>query len=209
MISVAIIEDDEEIRTAITEYLNAQPHMSCELAEPSVESFLAKLSEETLPDIILTDIGLPGMSGITGIKLIKERFPDTDILMLTVYDDSEKIFQSLCAGASGYLLKNTPFPQIREGIEMLHNGGAPMSPEIARKVIERFRPHVAASPESDLTQREKEIVGGLVDGLSYKMIADRMKISIQTVRVHIKNIYKKLQIHSKAEVISKSLRGEI
>ncbi len=209
MINVAIIEDDEEIRTAITEYLNAQPQMSCEFAESSVESFLSKLSEETLPDVILTDIGLPGMSGITGIKIIKERFPETDILMLTVHNDSEKIFQSLCAGASGYLLKNTPFPQIKEGIETLHNGGAPMSPEIARKVIERFRPQVSASPESGLTDREKEIVGGLVDGLSYKMIGDRMNISIQTVRVHIKNIYKKLQIHSKAEVIGKSLRGEI
>ncbi len=209
MISVGIIEDDEAIRGAITEYLNSQPRMSCELSESSVESFLSKLSAENLPDVILTDIGLPGMSGITGIKLIKERYPETDILMLTVHNDSEKIFQSLCAGASGYLLKNTPFPKLRESIELLHEGGAPMSPEIARKVIERFRPTTLSPPDSGLTDREKEIVGGLVDGLSYKMIADRMIISIHTVRVHIKNIYKKLQIHSKAEVIGKSLRGEI
>jgi DNA-binding NarL/FixJ family response regulator len=209
MIRVGIVEDEREIRDAIQAYLNAQENIICEPAVESMELFMSTVTPETLPDIILTDIGLPGISGITGIKLIKERFPEVELLMLTIHNDADKIFQSLCAGAAGYLLKNTPFAQIKESIEVLHNGGAPMSPEIARKVIERFRAAPAATQESILTDREKEIVAGLVDGLSYKMIADRMNISLHTVRVHIKNIYKKLHIHSKAEVITKSLRGEI
>ena len=209
MISVAIIEDDQTISEAIQDYLNAQPDFSCELAEASVEAFVARLDAASRPQVVLMDIGLPGMSGIAGIKLIKERDPEIDIVMLTVHNDPEAIFQSLCVGASGYLLKNTPFAQIKEGLEMLHRGGAPMSPEIARRVIEYFQPPQIKPPPSPLTEREKEIVTGLVDGLSYKMIAERLHISIETVRVHIKNIYRKLHIHGKAEVIGKSLRGEI
>jgi DNA-binding NarL/FixJ family response regulator len=209
MISVAIIEDDQTIRDAIQEYLNAQPNIACEFAEETVEAFLAKLAPDDLPEVVLMDIGLPGVSGIAGIKLIKERHPEIDIVMLTVHNDPDKIFQSLCAGASGYLLKNTPFAQIKEGIELLYHGSAPMSPEIARKVIEHFHPQKSTPQPSLLTDREKEIVVGLVDGLSYKMIADRLHISLETVRVHIKNIYKKLHIHSKAEAIGKSWRGEI
>jgi DNA-binding NarL/FixJ family response regulator len=129
--------------------------------------------------------------------------------MLTIYHDSHKIFDSLVAGASGYLLKHTSLPEIKEAIENLVDGGAPMSPQIARKVIQHFNKPVAEKPESDLTAREQDIVNGLVDGLSYKMIADRFDISIDTVRAHIRNIYKKLHVNSKAEVIAKSLRGEI
>ena len=168
------------------------------------------LEADSLPDVVLMDIGLPGMSGIDGIRIIKDQHPDIDIIMLTVYHDSHKIFNSLCAGASGYLLKNTPLEEIKNSIETLHDGGAPMSPQIARKVIQYFQPgKKLLQKKSPLTPKEKEIVVGLVDGLSYKMIADRMDISIETVRYHIKNIYQKLHVHSKAEVISKSLRGEI
>ena len=173
------------------------------------------------PDVILSDIGLPGMSGIDGMRLIKEEHPETDIIMLTVYNDWQKIFNSLRAGASGYLLKNTPLTEIKKAIETVRNGGSVMSPEIARKVMEHFSVgvHTDSSPlgvqaerekpESVLTPKEKEIVIGLTDGLSYKLLADRMNISIDTIRFHIKNIYKKLHVNSKAEVISKSLRGEI
>ncbi|MFQ5605194.1 MAG: response regulator [bacterium] len=209
MINVAIIEDDHEVCQAIQGYLNDQQEFLCELVEGSVEKFIVKINEDNFPDVILMDIGLPGMSGIDGIKLIKEKFPDIDIIMLTIYDDSHKIFQSLCAGASGYLLKNRPFAEIKQAIEVLYAGGAPMTPQIARKVIEYFQPQKSKNSESPLTDKEREIVIGLVDGLSYKMIADRMFISIETVRTHIKNIYKKLHVHCKAEVISKSLRGEI
>lgn len=209
MISVAIVEDDEVIREGVREYLDSQENMICTLAKSSVEHFLAVLNEENLPDVILMDIGLPGMSGISGMKLITEKYPGISIIMFTVYIDSHKIFDSLCAGASGYLLKNTSFPEMKQAIEIIYAGGSMMSPPIARKVMEHFRSGRKNQVQSPLTQKEKEIVQGLVDGLSYKMIADTASISIETVRTHIKNIYKKLHVHCKADVIRKSLSGEI
>lgn len=209
MIFVAIIEDDREVREAFSEYISGQDNFVCSLSADSVESFLNKIQSENLPDIILMDIGLPGMSGISGIKLIKERYPDIDIVMLTVHNDPHKIFQSLCAGASGYLLKTTPFKEITKLLAELYSGGAPMSPQIARKVIEYFHPKEEQHKHSSLTKKENEIVMDLVDGLSYKVIADKQNISIETVRSHIKHIYSKLHVHSKADVIRKSLQGEI
>lgn len=212
MITVGIVEDDKDIRLGIQKYLSHQKEFLCEIAAESVEEFLAKTKQGEFPDVILSDIGLPGMSGIDGMRLIKEEHPDVDIVMLTVYNDWQKIFDSLRAGASGYLLKNTPLTDIKKAIETVRAGGSVMSPEIARKVMEYFSTPSTIeqkTPESVLTPKEKEIVIGLVDGLSYKMLADRMDISIDTIRFHIKNIYKKLHVNSKAEVISKSLRGEI
>jgi len=209
MISVSIVEDDHIIREGIAEFLNNQVDMFCLLSRESVESLLSAMETIELPDVILMDIGLPGMSGISGMKIISERHPDINIIMFTVHNDSHKIFQSLCAGASGYLLKNTPFPKISDAIKIVSDGGSFMSPQIARKVVEFFREDHSKTPKSVLTEKEKEIVLGLVDGLSYKMIADRSNISIETVRSHIKNIYKKLHVHSKADVIRKSLSGEI
>ena len=209
MINVAIIEDDDEVRNAFCEYISGQNNFVCKLANDSVESFLYELDIDQLPDIILMDIGLPGMSGISGIKLIKERHPDINIVMLTVHNDPQKIFQSLCAGASGYLLKSTPFKEIINSLTELYSGGAPMSPQIARKVIEYFQPVEKKHEPSLLTKKENEVVLDLVDGLSYKMIADNQNISIETVRSHIKNIYTKLHVHCKADVIRKSLQGEI
>ncbi|MBI4548078.1 MAG: response regulator transcription factor [Ignavibacteriae bacterium] len=209
MITVGIVEDDDEIREGIQRYLNSQANFECSLASYSVEDFMESLNHTEPPDVILMDIGLPGMSGIDGTKLIKGKYPEANIIMLTIYHDPDKIFESLCAGASGYLLKNTPLSQIKEAIELLYSGGAPMSPQIARKVIDYFQGLRPTKPESTLTDKEREVVVGLVDGLSYKMIADRMNVSIETIRFHIKNIYQKLHVHSKAEVITKSLRGEI
>ena len=209
MINVGIIEDDSEIREAICSYLNDQDNIRCDLAEESVEKFMRFLYPDKLPSVILMDIGLPGMSGISGIKLIKEKFPEIDILMLTVHNDPHKIFQSLCAGATGYLLKTTPLSEIKKFIEELSTGGAPMSPQIARRVIEYFQKEKEDKKPSPLTEKEKEIVLDLVDGLSYKMIADKQNITIETVRTHIKHIYHKLHVHCKADVIRKSLQGEI
>lgn len=209
MISVAIVEDDDVIREGVRDYINSQDNMLCTAAKSSVEHFLAVLSKETIPDVILMDIGLPGMSGISGMKLITEKYPRVNIIMFTVYIDSHKIFESLCAGASGYLLKNTSFPDMKQAIEIIHNGGSMMSPPIARKVMEHFHSGRRRQVTSPLTDKEKEIVQGLVDGLSYKMIAGSAFISIETVRTHIKNIYKKLHVHCKADVIRKSLNGEI
>lgn len=209
MINVAIVEDDKDIRKAFCEYISGQENFVCKLAKESVESFIFSLDIKNLPDVILMDIGLPGMSGISGIKIIKERFPEINIVMLTVHNDPQKIFQSLCAGASGYLLKSTPFEEVINSLKDLYYGGAPMSPQIARKVIEHFQTTEKKKSESILTKKEKEIVLNLVDGLSYKMIADHQNISIETVRSHIKNIYSKLHVHCKADVIRKSLQGEI
>lgn len=209
MIKIGIVEDDDHIREAIQKYLNAQDNFICNIAEINFEDFLPKLAEDGPVDIALVDIGLPGISGINGIKILRKEYPDIDVIMLTVYNDSTRIFNSLRAGATGYLLKNTPFEELKESIEVLHKGGSPMSPEISRKVIEYFNPIKSKGYKTELTQKENEIINGLVDGLSYKLVADKMDISIDTVRFHIRNIYKKLHIHSKAEVISKSLKGEI
>jgi DNA-binding NarL/FixJ family response regulator len=209
MIKVSVVEDDPVIREAVEEDLNWQEDLCCISAHESVERLLAVLGPDSLPDIILMDIGLPGMSGISGMKIITEKYPEINIIMFTVYHDPHKIFDSLCAGASGYLLKNTPLDELHEAIRIIHAGGSFMSPPIARKVVEYFRDGGKKPVESPLTEKEKEIVMGLTDGLSYKMIADSACITLETVRSHIKNIYRKLHVHSKADVIRKSLSGEI
>jgi DNA-binding NarL/FixJ family response regulator len=210
MAIVGIVEDNIKIRDLIQRYLDMQEDMDCPVAKDSVEEMLEYLEKHQAPDVLLMDIQLPGMTVIKGMEIIKSKYPDIDIIMLTVYHDSHKIFDSLKAGASGYLLKHTSLPEIKESIDNLLKGGAPMSPQIARKVITHFNDQAPQkNPDSMLTDREQDIVNGLVDGLSYKLIADRFDISIDTVRAHIRNIYKKLHVNSKAEVIAKSLRGEI
>jgi DNA-binding NarL/FixJ family response regulator len=210
MAIIGIVEDNVKIRDLIQRYLDMQEDMDCPVAKDSVEEMLEYLEKHQAPDVLLMDIQLPGMSGIKGMEIIKSKYPDIDIIMLTIYHDSHKIFDSLKAGASGYLLKHTSLPEIKESIDNLLKGGAPMSPQIARKVITHFNDQAPQkNPDSMLTDREQDIVNGLVDGLSYKLIADRFDISIDTVRAHIRNIYKKLHVNSKAEVIAKSLRGEI
>jgi DNA-binding NarL/FixJ family response regulator len=197
MIRIGIVEDDDLIREGIQKYLNSQENFVCELAANCFENFLPKLKVEDSIDVALVDIGLPGISGINGIKILRKEYPDINIIMLTVYNDPTRI------------LKNTPLEEIKKSIEMLDGGGSPMSPEIARKVIEYFNPKKKNGYKSTLTQKENEIVNALVDGLSYKLVADKMGISIDTVRFHIRHIYRKLHVNSKAEVISKSLKGEI
>lgn len=209
MISVAIVEDDQVIRDGVENYLESREDMFCVMSVDSVEKLLKQIETKGNPEVILMDIGLPGMSGISGMKILNERFPETSIIMFTIHHDAQKIFQSLCAGASGYLIKNTPFSKISEAIRIVAEGGSFMSPQIARQVMDFFHEKQLQPADSILTVREKEIVLGLVDGLSYKMIASQSNISIETVRTHIKNIYKKLHVHCKADVIRKSLSGEI
>jgi DNA-binding NarL/FixJ family response regulator len=211
MQTIAIVEDNVAIRELYRSFLDQQEGFECKVALDTVEELLDQMRHGFRPEVVLMDIDLPGMSGIDGMKLIKRQYPETEIMMLTIYHDSHKIFDSLCAGASGYLLKHSTPDELKEAIMTLLSGGAPMSPQIARKVITYFNKPPVSDPDPDhkLTSRELEIIQGLVDGLSYKLIADRMDISIDTVRAHIRNIYKKLHVNSKAEVIAKSLRGEI
>ncbi|MGE5804511.1 MAG: response regulator [Ignavibacteria bacterium] len=207
MINIALVEDDNELREHLRTYFDSQKEFKCSFSVDSAENLLWHLKTSE-PDIILMDIGLPGMSGIEAMKLVREKYPEVEIIMLTVYSDPQKIFDALCAGASGYLLKNAPFDELKASIIELKEGGAPMSPQIARKVINYFKPKKEVK-ESVLSDKEKEVVIGLVDGLSYKQIGERLFISFETVRSHIKNIYKKLHVHSKAEIIRKSFRDEI
>lgn len=208
MLYLAIIEDDRFIRESIQEYFNGSENIRCQLALESIEDFWDKMPFKTPIDTLLLDINLPGMSGLDAIRLIKEKLPDLEIIMLTIHDKPDYIFKALCSGAIGYLLKDTPLDKIEEALLTIHRGGSAMSPSIARKVVEYFSPK-EKSPDSTLTTREQQIVEGLVAGLSYKLIADRYSMSIETVRFHIKNIYKKLHVNSKSEVVSKALKGEI
>ena len=207
MIHVAIIEDTEDIRLNLCEYLQAAPEFNCVMCCDSVESFLDNNDYTALPDIILSDIGLPGKNGIEAIPFIKAKFPESDIVLFTVFNESEKVFKALCAGAVGYILKGTSLSEIKDALISIANGGSYMTPSIARNVISFFSP-VTIQTEK-LTERESEIVKALADGLSYKLIADKLSISLDAIRYHIKNIYKKLQVNSKAEVIRKVFRGEV
>jgi len=200
---VGIVEDIASIREGYTTYLESLKEVQLVIAASSGESFLKQI-ESFPPDIVLMDIGLPKMSGIECMQQLKKIHPEVQIVMLTVYDDSDRIFSSLMAGAEGYLLKNTPLSELKEALLTIRGGNSSMSPSIARKVIEFFRPE--KKPENGLTSKESEVVQGLVDGLSYKLIADRMDVSINTVRQHIRNIYKKLHVNSKAEVIAMMLK---
>ncbi len=209
MVTYAIVEDDREIRDNIESMIDTNENYRCVLSVERIEFLLKRLDANNLPQIILMDINLPGMNGIDGTRLIKEKYPEIEVIMLTSYDDSNRVFESLKAGASGYLLKTISFKELHAALELLRAGGAPMTPQIARKTLEFFRPRKKEMRKSVLTEKEKEVVQGLVDGLSYKLIADRMFISVGTIYTHIRNIYRKLHVNSKAEVIAKSLRGEI
>jgi len=207
-ITVVIIEDNEKFRNGLIQLINGTPGYSCVGAFADCEKALPEI-QNLLPDVVLMDIGLPGMSGIEGVKAIKACFPEIEILMLTIYEDDDKVFQSLYAGASGYLLKKTPPAKILEAIREIHSGGAPMSAKIARKVLNVFHKETPADEANQLSAREKEILQLLVEGLSHKAIAKRLFISPHTVRTHLKNIYEKLHVHSKSEAAVKALKHRL
>lgn len=205
-IKVAVIEDLREIRDGLGRLLNSTPGYRCTGVYASMEEALEKIPHN-LPDLVLSDIGLPGMDGIKGIAILKERFPDLLILMLTVYDDNERIFDALCAGACGYLLKKTPWEKLVQALKEAVEGGSPMSPEVARRVINLFReikPPKEASYE--LTPHEVRLLRMLVEGHSYKTAAAELHVSVNTIKFHLRHIYDKLQVHTKSEAVAKALR---
>jgi DNA-binding NarL/FixJ family response regulator len=208
MIKLAIIEDNTALRQSLEQLFTRTADMSCVASLPNLMNVVSELSRAQ-PDIVLMDIGLPNISGIEGVRTVKQNFETMHVLMFTVFEDDEKIFDAIRSGASGYLLKKTPPEEILEAVRQLYNGGAPMSPSIARKVIQAFQ-SPAATPLADyqLTTREKEILYSLVDGLSYKKIAEKYFVSIHTVRSHICNIYEKLHVNSKSQAVAKVLQGK-
>jgi DNA-binding NarL/FixJ family response regulator len=206
---VVLIEDLRDIRLSLTALINGTPGFKCIASFASVETALAQIEREA-PDIILTDLGLPGMSGIDGIKRFRELFPDLPIIALTIYDNDEKIFDALCSGANGYLLKNTPPARLLESLQEAFEGGAPMSPTIALRVVKLFR-EFRPPEHSDfhLTPQETELLRLIVEGHYKKTAAREMGISFHTVSFHLKNIYEKLQVHSKTEAVAKAIREKV
>ena len=204
-LKVAIIEDEREIRECLALLVNGSEGYSCSGSYRSMEDALERIGQQ-LPDVVLSDIGLPGMSGIDGVRILKQRYPDLLVLMLTVYDDDERIFDAMCAGACGYLLKKTPPARLLESLREVAAGGAPMSPEVARRVIALFR-EIRPPERADyqLTPHETRLLKLFVEGHNYKTAAAELRVSVNTVNFHVRSIYDKLQVHSRSEAVAKAL----
>ena len=205
-ISLAIVEDLAEVREGLKQFISLNPQLTVLAAFPTAEEAMYELPRLN-PDIVIMDINLPGMNGIECIRQIRKRCPHTQFMMFTVYENDEKVFESLKAGASGYLLKNTGLLQLIEALEELHAGGSPMSANIARKVVKLFQEeHADVEPALELSKRENQILQLLSRGLLYKEIADQLGISVSTVRQHIHKIYEKLHVQNRTEAINKAFR---
>jgi DNA-binding NarL/FixJ family response regulator len=207
MIAIALIEDDPVVRNTLAAFLQQQEELELVTVAGSADEFFEQSKKAAPPSIVLSDIGLPGMSGIEAIPLIKRMYPESSVIIISVYADTDRIFKALCAGAVGYLQKDTPLEEILNCVRIISKGGSVMSPNIARKVVQYFAPK--RTYNEPLTAKEQQVIAAMVDGLSYKMIAARLGVSLETVRQHIKNIYRKLHVNSKTEVITRSLKGEI
>lgn len=209
VLKVAIVEDQPRIRESLRILIGCTEGFRCTADFVCMEDALAEIGGD-LPDVALVDIGLPGMSGIDGIRALKKSYPGLTVLMLTVYDDDKRIFDALCAGACGYLLKKTPPARLLESLQEAAGGGSPMSPEVARRVVSLFR---EIRPPEDagyhLTPHEIRLLKLLVEGHNYKTAAAELNLSVNTIRFHMKSVYEKLQVHSKSEAVAKGLRQRI
>ncbi len=211
VINVAIVEDNKTIREGLSVLINGTEGFKCVGSYSNCDSFLKDL-ESSIIDVVLMDIGLPGMNGIEGVKRAKQINPDVSILMLTIYEESEIVYDALCAGAYGYLVKKTPPLRLIDAIMEVYLGGSPMSSRIARQVITSFQNSKNGShvdSQYNLSNREREVLNHLADGSNYQEIANELFISVDTVRHHIRNIYKKLQVHSQSEAVAKAIRKKL
>lgn len=209
VIQVTLIEDERDVREGLTVLINGSPGFRCIASFRTMEEALHSIGDR-IPHVVLTDIGLPGMSGIAGTRALKERYPNLPVVALTVYDDDEDVFAALCAGASGYLLKNTTPVRLLESLKEVASGGAPMSPTVAHRVIRLFREF--RPPETanhNLTGQEIQLLKLIVDGHTYKTAAAKLGITVRTVSFHLHNVYQKLQVHSKTEAVAKALREHL
>jgi DNA-binding NarL/FixJ family response regulator len=210
MIEVAIVEDNATVRRGLAALIEGTSGYRCAGAYRSCEEMLAVL-EQVRPGVLLMDIGLPRMSGIEGVRRAREILPELNVLMLTIHEEDELVFDALCAGACGYLIKNTPPARLLEAIAEAWQGGSPMSSHIARKVVKLLRQTLPrrAVGEGPLTPRERDVLAGLAGGHTYQTLAQSLGLSADTVRFHIRNIYRKLHVHSQSEAVAKALRRGI
>lgn len=205
-IRVIAFDDNKDMRDMFRLLVDTQQDMVCVAVQPDLSQMMRDI-DAAQPNVIVMDIQMPGINGIEGVRAIKARFPDARILMQTVFDDEDKVFDAICSGASGYILKTANAQDMMQAIRDVHAGGAPMTPAIAMKVLSRFRANetVTSTEQFGLSDREKEVLTLLVKGRSYKMIADELSISYHTVDSHMRKIYEKLHVHSNAEAVSKAV----
>jgi DNA-binding NarL/FixJ family response regulator len=209
-IRVVIFEDNKSLRNSLYQLINGTDGFTCVGAFEDCLNLIKNI-EDTQPDVVLMDIEMPGINGIEALGILHEKYPTLKILMQTIFEDNEKIFQSILSGASGYILKSTSPSRMLDFIKETYEGGAPMSPSVATKVLKMVSSQSSSAKVNtfNLSDREKEIVSCLVKGMSYKLIADACFISIDTVRGHIRNIYEKLHVHSKGEAVATAIRSKI
>ena len=200
-----IVEDHDALRESLCEVVVATAATAKVTGFASCEAALES-APTIVPTVLILDIGLPGMSGLEGIQLFKERYPELEIIMFTVHDEPERIFEAICAGASGYLLKSEPLERIATAVEEVMRGGSPMTPEIARMMLQRFNQLGATAPKTELSEREREVLRAMVDGLAKKEIAERLDISVHTVDTYTRRIYKKLHVNTLGGAVARALR---
>ncbi len=206
-IKVAIVDDDEGIRSSLAALIRRSPDLRLTGDYANAEAAVKEIPNKP-PDVVLMDINLPGMNGVECVRQLKASVPNVQFLMLTVYEDSDSLFNSFKAGASGYLLKRTASARLLEAIHDVHAGGSPMTPQLARRVVQFFTKPQPSTPQvSGLTPGERQFLDLLATGYAYKEIADRMSISIDTVRSYVRTVYEKLHVHSRTEAVVKYLRG--
>lgn len=209
LLKVALVEDDRALRDGLELIINGTPGYECVGTWGNVEEALQGISQN-LPDVLLMDIHLPGMLGSDGVRVVSERYPSVQVLMLTVYAEEDRVFESICNGASGYLLKKTPPARLLEAVREVFEGGSPMSPEIARKVVTLFKKtRTPDKTDYQLTPQETRLLKMLVEGHTYQSAADGLHLSINTIRDYIRSIYDKLHVHSKSEAVSKALKDKL
>lgn len=208
-VSVWVIEDNDLLRETITDVIEQADGLACTLAAASCEEALAALAAGHVPEVVLMDLGLPGISGQEGIQRIRVISPASQIIVLTVHEDEDRVFEAICAGASGYLLKPSSGGKIVRAIETARRGGAPMSPSVARKVLDMFSRFARPKADYGLTGREREILQILVEGQTMKEIAERLFLSPHTVDTHLRNIYAKLHVHSRSAAVARALRDRL